>query len=197
MHNNPQNPNEPALTDHNYDGIQEYDNPLPTWWTLTFYATIAWAILYFVGITFDIIPTYEKDLEAGQAELAAMRQRHEDSQPKIVITEEMLAAIATDDAKTKAGAEIFAAKCAACHGDKGQGLIGPNLTDKFWLHGGSMLSIHKVVDKGVLDKGMPAWGGALQNDEVMNVVGFIKTLQGTKPDGAKAPQGPAYEPKKG
>lgn len=182
------------LTDHNYDGIQEYDNPLPTWWTLTFYATIVWAVIYFVGITMGFIPTYGEDLKDEQQELTDLRQKYEDSQPKIVITEEMLTEASKDEAKLAAGSKAFGEKCAACHGDKGQGLIGPNLTDKFWLHGGSLMAIHKVVDKGVLEKGMPAWGGVLNKDELIGVVGHIATLQGTQPEGAKEPQGEAYEP---
>jgi cytochrome c oxidase cbb3-type subunit 3 len=183
------------LMDHNYDGIQEYDNPLPTWWTLTLYATIAWAAVYFVGIGVGLIPTYEEDLKEGQAELAQMRQRYEDSQPKVVVTEELLASAIQEGGRVEAGAKAFGEKCAACHGDKGQGLIGPNLTDRFWLHGGGLVEIHKVIDKGVTEKGMPAWGGILNRDELVGVVGYIQSLQGSNPEGAKEPQGSPYEPK--
>ena len=95
-----------------------------------------------------------------------------------------------DPNSVKAGKEIFLSKCSSCHGEHGQGIIGPNLTDHFWLHGkGTAVDIFKTVDKGVPDKGMPPWGPILAASEVKNVVAFVKTLQGTNPANPKAPQG--------
>ena len=84
--------------------------------------------------------------------------------------------------------------CAACHGDKGQGGIGPNLTDAYWIHGGDVKSVFKVVKYGVLEKGMISWKDEMKPGEMQAVVSYIFTLQGTNPDGAKEPQGQLYTP---
>lgn len=183
------------LTDHNYDGIQEYDNPMPTWWTLTFYATVAWSAVYFIGIGMGLLPSYGDDLKTEQDDLASIRKKYEDSQPKIVITEEALVEASKDPGRVQAGATVYAEKCAPCHGDKGQGVIGPNLTDNQWIHGGSLTSIHGVVEKGFTAKGMPAWKGVLKDPQLVDVVGYIHTLQGTNPPNPKAPEGEVYPPK--
>lgn len=182
------------LTDHNYDGIQEYDNPLPTWWSLSFYASIVWAGFYLVGIYTGQINTVQDDLNESQAELASIRRSHDLAQPKVEITEAFLQEALSDDAKRQLGAAAFQNKCAACHGDKGQGLIGPNLTDDNWIYGGKLTEIYKTVDKGAAAKGMPAWGGVLKQDELIGMVSFIRSLRGTNPAGAKKAEGELYKP---
>jgi cytochrome c oxidase cbb3-type subunit 3 len=106
-----------------------------------------------------------------------------------VASEDELRAFMKDSARIKAGREVFQGKCVSCHGAQGQGGIGPNLTDDYWIHGGKMTDIVKVVSEGVLDKGMPPWGAILKQDELYSVVIFVKSLRGTNPPGAKAPQG--------
>jgi cytochrome c oxidase cbb3-type subunit 3 len=104
-------------------------------------------------------------------------------------SQDLLAAY-KDPAKLKHGAEVFVSKCVACHGDKGQGVIGPNLTDDYWIHGkGTLADIAEVVATGVPDKGMPPWGPVLAPDELRDVVAFVHSLHGTNPPGAKPPQG--------
>ena len=81
-----------------------------------------------------------------------------------------------------------------CHGDKGQGIIGPNLTDDYWIHGdGSMTAILKVMNEGVLDKGMPSWKGQIPPDLMQNVAVYVYSIHGTNPAGAKPPQGEMIE----
>ncbi|QDG53680.1 c-type cytochrome [Persicimonas caeni] len=181
------------LLDHNYDGIQEYDNPMPGWWKAIFYITIVWAAVYFVGINMGYIPTYQDDLERGQAELQAMRDKHQQEAPAVDAA--MLAQAVEDEAMLADGKAAFMTNCASCHGQKGEGLIGPNLTDKYWLHGGELTDIHKVVKDGVTAKGMPAWGNILTQDEVVGVVAYIETIKGTNPPNAKEPQGEPVEGK--
>ena len=88
------------------------------------------------------------------------------------------------------GKAVFGSKCSACHGVEAQGLIGPNLTDKFWLHGkGHRADLMQIITKGVTDKGMPAWGDMIPEKDIVAVAGFIYSLRGSQPPNPKAPQG--------
>ncbi len=99
-------------------------------------------------------------------------------------------AVQNNPEKLAQGKLIYITQCQVCHGNLGQGLVGPNLADKFWIHGkGTLEDIAKVVNSGVLDKAMPAWGKVLKHEDFVDVVGYIKTLQGTNPPGAKAAEG--------
>jgi len=178
------------LLDHSYDGIQEYDNPLPTWWKLIFYATILVVPLYMwdpIGI--GVGPGKEK---AYQQELAAFNAAH----PKTgtVYTDEQVAAFAKDPAKVAAGKIVFMTNCVSCHRADGGGQIGPNLTDDFWIHGGRPSEIIKTVNEGVLLKGMPNWGKLLKTEQVEDAVAYVQTLHGTNPANPKEPQGTKYPP---
>lgn len=178
------------LLDHAYDGIQEYDNPLPTWWKLIFYATIIVAPLYMwdpLGI--GVGPGKEK---AYQQELAAFNAAH----PKgaTTYTDDQLAAFAKDPAKVDAGKAVYTTYCVPCHRPDGGGLIGPNLTDDFWIHGGRPTDIMKTVNEGVLAKGMPNWGKMLKPEQVEGAVAYVQTLHGTNPANPKEPQGTKYPP---
>jgi cytochrome c oxidase cbb3-type subunit 3 len=173
------------LLDHTYDGIQEYDNPMPRWWLTTFAGTIIFSVIYYfnvgpIGIGKGRIADYEADMKAYAAAHPA---------PTGDISPDQLAAIIADKSKVDAGKVVFSTTCASCHGPDGGGLIGPNLTDKFWLHGGQPADIYKTVVNGVLEKGMPNWGKILKPDQVQNVVAYVVSLKGTTPANPKAPQG--------
>ena len=107
--------------------------------------------------------------------------------------EEELRALLSLPARVQAGKSIFQVRCASCHGAEGQGGIGPNLTDDYWLHGGKMTEIRDTVTRGVPEKGMPPWGALLKKDEIHSVVAFIKSIRGSQPPNAKAPQGVKVE----
>ncbi len=181
------------ILDHNYDGIQEFDNPMPGWWKAIFVLTVIWAAVYLIGIELNIIPRYGDDLKAGQDELLAMRQAHEKSQPKIVVDDAMLLAALGDADKLAQGKEVFLTNCASCHGNVAQGGIGPNLTDDFWLYGQKPIEIHKTISKGTTN-GMPPWESVLPPEEVVSLVVFVSSTRGTNPAGAKEPQGEKYDP---
>ena len=175
---------------HLYDGIQEYDNPMPSWWLWILYATIIWSPLYIAGLHFsDVIPSYEEDLRTGQAELQEVRSAWEASNPSVQVDADFLATFVGDSGAEAAGAEVYAASCAACHGPEGGGLIGPNLTDRFWIHGPSDLDVFEVISEGVIEKGMAPWASILSAEERAQVVAYIRSLAGTSPAGAKAPEG--------
>lgn len=180
------------LLDHNYDDIQEYDNPLPKWWVGLFWATIVFSIIYglyyHAGPGPSVIDDYNQDMIAyydlQAQQFLAMGE----------ITEETLADLTADPAMMAGAQQVFVAKCSQCHGMSGEGNIGPNLTDEYWLHGGSLVDIYNTVSEGVPAKGMLAWKTQLRPAELLSVSAFVGTLRGTEPPNAKAPQGDLFVP---
>jgi len=178
---------EDRLLDHEYDGIREYDNPMPRWWLYIFWGSIIWAALYWfnvpgIGEGKGRIADYDASIAAAKAAFPA---------PAVATgpTGAELLALAKDPAELAAGKALFATTCSPCHGPAGGGVIGPNLTDAYWLHGGTPEAIWHTVNGGVLAKGMPAWGQSLSPDKVSAVVAYVISLQGTTPDNPKAPEG--------
>lgn len=175
---------------HAYDGIKEYDNPMPGWWSWLFILTIVWAPIYAFAVHGSSwLNTYEEDLAQAQRELAEIRHRYATTGPAFKTDPGALAAYAEDPAMAEAGAEVYASVCAACHGDAGQGLIGPNLADDYFIHGHTPEAIFAVIRDGVTANGMPAWGGALSDEQQAQVMAFVVQLRGTNPPGAKGPEG--------
>lgn len=175
------------LLDHNYDGIQELDNQLPRWWIGLFYVTIIFAIGYYAYFEFGEGPSiqaeFNKDVAAAEARKAVAPANGFPVEAKLVEAQK-------SPEKISAGKTVFQVRCVSCHGDKGQGLIGPNLTDDYWIHGdGKIVSVAKTIHDGVPEKGMPPWGALLSDDDVYAVAAYVKSLRGTNPPGAKAPQG--------
>lgn len=172
---------------HEIDGIEEYDNKLPNWWLYTLFGSIVfsfgyWFIYQTTGIGDLPRAAYEAELdraaaaEAGNAKL-------------VPITAEALTALAKDRGIVARGKQVFTSTCVACHRADGGGVVGPNLTDDFWLHGGAADKIFKSVNDGVPDKGMPAWGKQLGPERVQAVTAYVLTLRGTNAAGGKAAQG--------
>lgn len=195
----PAPPEEPkgdvVLTGHTYDGIKEYDNPMPGWWVWTFWATIVFAVFYVPAVHFwDLIDDYGDNLAAETAALTDVRAAFAAANPSFDVDEASLQAFVDDESAVLAGATVYAASCAACHGNAGQGLIGPNLADAYWVHGGSNVAIYSVITEGVLAKGMPGWEASLTAEQRAQLVAYIRSLEGTDPPGAKAPEGDLYAP---
>jgi cytochrome c oxidase cbb3-type subunit 3 len=178
--------------DHNFDGIKELNNPIPFWFNLLFAVTIvaafAYMLVYHVFETADL-QAKEYDTELIQAELS--KQEYIKQAGNLI--DENSVKVLTDKTKIEEGAALFVAKCVVCHGDKGQGNVGPNLTDAYWLHGGDVQSIFKTIKYGVPSKGMVAWQNSMNGAQIEELTGFILTLQGTNPAGAKDPQGEKME----
>ena len=184
-----QNDRDQVIAGHSYDGIEELDNPLPKWWLYGFYLTIVFAVLYTGYYQFG--PGISLS-EAYTRSVAAIKASRADQQKGGVDTAALLAAVA-DKGQAAQGKAMFLEKCAACHGENGQGIIGPNLTDKFWIHGGKPEQIFTTIKTGVPDKGMPVWGETLKPDEMMRLVSFIASIKDSHPVGAKEPQGQPEE----
>ncbi|MFP5519725.1 MAG: cbb3-type cytochrome c oxidase N-terminal domain-containing protein [Bdellovibrionia bacterium] len=175
---------------HVYDDIVEHDNPLPTWWLWTFYITIIFSFIYFVHYELAGGPTLKDELVVAMSEL----EKNKAAQPQVLETEESLKAAFEAGGLLEVGATQYAQKCAACHGNEMQGLIGPNLVDKHWIHGkGSRLEILQVIREGVAANGMPPWGPVMKKDELYAVTAYILSKKGTTPAGAKEPQGELVE----
>ena len=182
---------DPKVMDHEYDGIREYDNPMPRWWLLLFAVTIILVPIYLfapgdIGAGAKKAAMYEK-------EMAAFRTAHPDFGTSAVTAEEM-AKIAADPAQIATGKALFAANCVACHLADGSGLIGPNLTDDFWIHGGTPVEVRATINDGVLAKGMPPWGKVLKPDQVNALAAFVRSLHGTRPARPKASDGVRTNP---
>ncbi|EJF08349.1 cytochrome c class i [Pontibacter sp. BAB1700] len=172
-------------SNHDFDGIQEYDNDLPPWWKYMFYVTIVFAVgymLHYHVFRTGALQAEEYEMEMQQAALIAA-QNVED--PNAVTNYEVL----TDAAALESGKSLYIQNCAACHGQAGEGTVGPNLTDEYWLHGGDVNDIFKTVKFGVPSKGMVPWQGKLTKDQMLEVSSYILSLQGTNPPNAKEAQG--------
>jgi cytochrome c oxidase cbb3-type subunit 3 len=175
------------LLDHEYDGIREYDNPLPRWWVWMWAGSAIFSFAYFFhyhisGNGQSVAAGYEADMQEAR-EAAAKTNL---AQP---VSEDSLGKLMSDAPWMGDAQALFTLRCAVCHGDKGQGLIGPNLTDNAWIHGaGTLTDIYGVINEGVLAKGMPAWGKQLSPIELRKLAAFVGTKRGTLVPG-KAPEG--------
>lgn len=179
------------LLDHSYDGIQEYDNPMPRWWVWVFWATIVFSVAYyFLPSPFGEGPGKIAQYEADMAKHAAAAQVA--SGP--AVSDEDLQRMAADAAALADGKTVYEANCAACHRADGGGLIGPNLTDDAWIHGGTPSQVHYTIATGVLAKGMPPWERILKPEQLNHVTAYVLSLKGTNPPNPKAPEGPAAAP---
>jgi cytochrome c oxidase cbb3-type subunit 3 len=178
---------------HTYDGIRELDNPTPPWFMGLFYGTIAFGLVYL--IYFHVLG----DGQVMQAEYAEETAEAEIVRAAYVkqwaekINEKTVVVLTSDEALT-AGKKLYDQNCVSCHGAKGEGGVGPNLTDAYWLHGGTIRAVFRTVTEGVPEKGMIAWKKSLNPLQIQQVASYIASLQGTHPSNAKAPQGEKLEP---
>jgi cytochrome c oxidase cbb3-type subunit 3 len=177
------------LTTHNYDGIQEYDNPMPMWWKAIFAATVVWAVVYVAAIELGYINTYEENLTTDMDAAAAAKAARIAALPPL--DEKAILEGLGDPDMAAQGEAVFTARCSQCHGQKGEGLIGPNLTDDYWLYQGDPMSIYVSVDQG-RPNGMPAWSNILARNERLAVSAFVESLRGTNLDGPMGQQGDVY-----
>lgn len=175
----PNSASEVAVTGHVYDGIQEYDNPLPGWWTLLFYLSILYSIGY-LFINFakpEWVETERKYQAAVEAEQLRQFQDLGDLEPD----GETLMGFLTDPKQMKwlkIGKAVFMTNCVSCHGRDGSGVSGPNMTDDHYLNVAVLEDIPNVVTNGAKEGAMPAWGNRLQKNEVILVSAYVASLRG-------------------
>jgi len=180
--------NDKLIKDHDYDGIRELDNDMPAWWKWLFYITIIFAIVYsirlFVFHSDDLVQEREYENAMAEGEMSKPVQA-ETAAFEIVVLE--------DDASLANGEETWDKICAVCHLVDGGGLVGPNMTDNFWIHGNTVEDLYNIVEIGVIEKGMIPYRDQLSEQKRLEVVSFILVnLHGSTPAVPKAPEGDEY-----
>lgn len=177
------------LLDHDYDGIRELDNVLPPWWVNLFYATIIFGLVYIVR--FHVVNDYTQAEEFNQeVALANIEiEKNKAANPVEEVTVDKVTLL-TDSESLAKGKEIFTNACVACHKADGGGVVGPNLTDQFWINGGGIKNVFKLIAEGSKNNPtMVGWAKTLGTKEVQKVASYVLSLQGTKPAGAKPAEG--------
>ena len=187
---------ETILLDHNYDGIRELDNHLPPWWKWLFYITIIWSIVYLlVYHVFDALPLMEEEYEIVMEDARIAREAMMALEGNNIDENNVVFSAETEVLLN--GKAIYDRECVACHAPEGQGLIGPNFTDNYWIHGGSINDVFRIVKYGVPQKGMISWQSKLSPTDMRDVSSYILTFVGTtakNPPLPKAPEGQLYTP---
>lgn len=178
---------------HDIDGIKEYDNPMPGWLMAIWWGSLIFSAGYlmFFALSFGE-GTMDAEYRQQTQDAVTSVQAYFDAHPLVPPKPAELLAGAGNAAILDTGASRFARSCAPCHGEHAQGLIGPNLTDDHWLHGGSVEQIFQTVAKGWPAKGMPPWGRALRPEELSSLVSYIRSLQGSNPANPRAPEGDVF-----
>lgn len=160
------------------DGIEEDDNPIPKWFTISFIASILFAALYIPYYLFSgwsQVGQYEDEVRVAEALSAKMRASLPNTNP-----------YRGDAAAIAAGSEVWATICVACHMPDGSGLVGPSLIDPYWKYGNSDEVLFESVDGG-RPLGMPPWGSQLGSEKIWNVLAYMETLPTTSEPGVGAP----------
>lgn len=174
-------------TGHSYDGIREYDNPLPGWWVAIFWASIIG------GAGYLFLAFLPPALFSGPTQLAA-EQAAADARlfgalpPDLKADDATVLKFSQDEKWIGIGRSIFGTNCVTCHGDKAQGGAGPNLTDDAYIYAKTPADIADVIAKGRKSGAMPAWAGSLSNNQILMVTAYVASLRGTNQPG-KAPEG--------
>ncbi len=178
------------LLDHEYDGIREYDNPMPGWWVWMFILTTLFAVPYVMWYGMGLGPSIHDNLEAEQVafaeQLMAMYGDLEADQPTIIT-------YMNEDAAMIGMSSLFKNKCAQCHRADGRGEVGPNLTDDYWVHVNTIVDIAEVIETGRDDKGMPAWGDKLSKTQIVLLSSYVAQLR-RQPLEGKDPEGKEIAP---
>jgi cytochrome c oxidase cbb3-type subunit 3 len=184
----PQEKEHEIMFNHQYDGIRELDNRLPPWWVAMFYVTILFAGVYMVYY-------HVADIGVSSQEAYTMEIMEANAAVKAYLTtqankvDETTATVLTDDASLSAAKTLYGVHCIACHGALGEGGVGPNFTDNYWIHGGDIKSIFKTIKYGVPEKGMISWQNQLNPSDMQKLGSYILSLKGTNPPNGKEPQG--------
>ena len=175
---------------HDYDGIRELDNRLPPWWLYGFYITIVFAAVYlWRSHVSHSAPSSKEEYEMA-VKSADIRVKEYLKQKGDAVDENTVIMLGLEDITE--GQKLFLASCAACHKENGGGIVGPNLTDDYWIHGADIKSIFKTIKYGVDGKGMASWQSNFSPKQMAQITSFVKSLKGSHPPDAKEPQGQLY-----
>jgi len=175
------------LDNHNYDGIQEYDNPIPGWWKQIFLATIIFSPLYVLwfhapGMERDLLDQYDRAYAANlEQQFGEIGELTPDAQTILKYS--------TDEKWLAVGKATYKANCVSCHGTDAQGLSGPNLTDEAYINIDQATDFIEVLNNGARNGAMPAWGNRLHPNAVVLTASWLASIRGTNAPGGKAPEG--------
>lgn len=169
---------------HSYDGIEEYDNPLPSWWFMLFVGTVVFALGYLalypgLGNWKGLLPGYEDGWTQVKEWQREMDKADEQYGPLYAKYAAMpVEEVAKDPQALKMGGRLFASNCSVCHGSDAKGAYGfPNLTDDDWLWGGEPETIKTTILHG-RQAAMPAWKDVIGEEGIRNVAGYVRSLSG-------------------
>lgn len=179
------------MLDHDYDGIKELDNNLPPWWVWGFYITIAVAVIYVYRYHFGDAPLsiaeYEQEMAEGKAQVDAYLATASN------LVDETNVTFVDSESRLANGKKIFMENCVACHRADGGGMVGPNLTDEYWINGGGIVNVFKTVKYGGRPgKGMIAWQEQMNPSQMQDVASYVLSLKGSNPANPKGPEGEIY-----
>jgi cytochrome c oxidase cbb3-type subunit III len=177
-------------TGHSYDGIRELNNVTPPWFIAGFVLSILFAIIYLYRYhVAESAPLQIEEYNIAVAEAKVKQAEYLKKQANNV-DENTVVLLGKDGVES--GKALFATNCVACHGDKGQGGVGPNLTDNYWLHKGGIKDVFKSIKYGWQEKGMKSWKDDFSPNQIAQLASFVESLKGSNPPGGKEPQGDLY-----
>lgn len=178
-----------VMLDHDYDGIKELDNVLPPWWVYLFYGCVIFAVVYLVR--FHVIGDYTQKEEYEMEMMKAEKEHEEYLKTALDLVNVDNVELLTDDASIEEGKKVFEANnCFSCHGQNLQGGIGPNLVDKFWINGGGVKNIFKLVSEGsTTNPVMAPWKEVIKPADIQKLASYIISLEGSNPKEAKEAEG--------
>jgi cytochrome c oxidase cbb3-type subunit III len=175
-------------TDHVYDGIREYDNPLPGWWTWSFIATVVFSAFYAV---FYHSGTPGRSVhEQYEAQAAAIMELKFSEIGELTLDRPTLVRFMNDPKFLQIGRAVYQTNCVSCHGVNAEGNVGPNLTDDYWLHVRNIEDIATVIQNGAANGAMPAFRDRISHiNNIVLAAAYVASLRGSEPAGGKSPQG--------
>ncbi|WP_052306730.1 cbb3-type cytochrome c oxidase N-terminal domain-containing protein [Chitinophaga pinensis] len=173
---------------HDYDGIRELNNPTPPWWRWGFYCSIVFALVYVWRFQIShSAPSQLEELAIAEAAAAEAKEEYLKNAANNIDENNVSLLNSADDIAT--GQKLFSSNCAPCHGAQGQGIVGPNLTDDYWLHGGKLKAVFSTIKYGVPEKGMKSWKDDFSPKQLAQLASYIKSIHGSNPPNPKEAQG--------
>ena len=186
------------LNDHEYDGIQEYDNPTPGWWNWLFFGTFVFSVAYFayyeLAPAMQMAPT-ERTIEAAYQTAVADNLKQQFGEIGDLEADEATILRFMNDERWLTVAKVtFEAQCKSCHGGKAEGLTGPNMTDDYYKNVRKLTDIAKVIKQGANNNAMPAWENKLHPNEIVLLSSYLASLRGQNLDSTRQPEGEVIPP---
>jgi cytochrome c oxidase cbb3-type subunit 3 len=180
------------LMEHSYDGIQEYDNPTPGWWHALWAGTIVFSVLY--SMWFHLSPAAPSIWEKHAArQLEEIKKQYAEI-GELKPDEPTILKMMQNEKWKSVGASVFKTNCVSCHGEKGQGQVGPNLTDDHYKNVKHLADIASVIEKGAAAGAMPAWKGRLHPNDIVLVSAYVASLRGQNLTGPRGAEGDKIDP---